>query len=213
MRLAAATPAMPATPSLLRPWRPRRTMAVRPGNVVRERRSRIKPLACPLPPAPSKRRAPSERRHASSLLDDAELQAAIAASQQQDTQQASAPSSSQPPANPDPAGMSEDDQLQLALQLSMAGADGSSAQAMDTAADSGSAAAAAQASSSTEAGAQAASGDDAITDQEFFGNILSSLPGVDPNDAQIQELLRNYNPTAGSADGDKDKKDKKEEKK
>lgn len=53
----------------------------------------------------------------------------------------------------------------------------------------------------------------AITDQEFFGNILSSLPGVDPNDAQIQELLRNYNPTAGSADGDKDKKDKKEEKK
>jgi hypothetical protein len=47
----------------------------------------------------------------------------------------------------------------------------------------------------------------ALTDQDFLGSILSSLPGVDPNDAQIQELLRNYNPT-GTPEEKKDGKDK-----
>lgn len=47
----------------------------------------------------------------------------------------------------------------------------------------------------------------ALTDQDFLGSILSTLPGVDPNDAQIQELLRNYNPT-GTSEESKDSKDK-----
>ncbi|GAQ89627.1 26S proteasome non-ATPase regulatory subunit [Klebsormidium nitens] len=97
--------------------------------------------------------------------------------------------------------------LQQALALSMADAGGSSDTAMADAGESMDAelAAALQMSVAQEAGSQQP-GAEALADADFINSVLAGLPGVDPNDAAVREVLAGL---GGAQEGaKKDEKDK-----
>lgn len=67
------------------------------------------------------------------------------------------------------------------------------------------------------AGAEGGGGDDmkaVLADQEYMSSVLASLPGVDPNDASVREMLAAMGGGgSGSAQAEGDKEVKKEEEK
>ena len=48
-----------------------------------------------------------------------------------------------------------------------------------------------------------------VADPDFFRSVLDSLPGADPNDPQIQEVLRAMGQTREQKDEDKSEGEKK----
>eukprot|EP00045_Choanoeca_perplexa_P016083 m.212463 g.212463 ORF g.212463 m.212463 type:complete len:388 (-) comp17162_c0_seq3:4454-5617(-) len=132
--------------------------------------------------------------------EDAELQAALAMSMAQATPAGDEAPATETPATttqePDYGNMTEEQQLQFALSMSMgepAAAD-PPAETTEAAMDSDQAATDSAAAEAQQAAMEA--------DPAFFSSLLGTLPGVDPNDPQIQEVLRNM-------EAEKDKEDKK----
>lgn len=135
------------------------------------------------PAAPAAAAAPSggDTEMVNADYDD-ELQAALAMSMHE-SQQAAAAGGAQQPASSS-MDLSEDDQeLALAMQMSQGGAPTTTTPPASTPATS------------------------ASSDQDFLNSVLSSLPGVDPNDARIQDVLRSLQ--GGGEKKDEKKDDKK----
>lgn len=52
--------------------------------------------------------------------------------------------------------------------------------------------------------------EEVMNDPEFIASVLQTLPGVDPNDPNVRQILANISKDKPEEkDGDKDKKDKK----
>lgn len=87
-------------------------------------------------------------------------------------------------------GLTEEEQMQRAIQMSMSGED-------DSAANKG------------------GDYDEAMQDPDFMNSVLGSLQGVDTNDPRIQNVLQGFSSASNNsaADEDKDKKKKEDEKK
>lgn len=117
--------------------------------------------------------------------DDDELQAALAMSMRE----SQAAAGGAQPAASSSMDLSEDDQeLALAMQLSQGGA------------------ASAPTTTTPKASTSAPATTSGSSDQDFLNSVLSSLPGVDPNDARIQDVLRSL---GGGEKKDEKKDDKK----
>jgi len=87
-------------------------------------------------------------------------------------------------------GLTEEEQMQRAIQMSMSGEDDSGA-------------------------AKGGDYDEAMQDPDFMNSVLGSLQGVDTNDPRIQNVLQGFSSASNNsaADEDKDKKKKEDEKK
>jgi 26S proteasome regulatory subunit N10 len=58
-------------------------------------------------------------------------------------------------------------------------------------------------------GAEGGAGGDmnaVLADQEYMSSVLASLPGVDPNDASVREMLASMGGGGAQAEGDKEVK-------
>mmetsp|Transcript_37991 Transcript_37991/g.45834 ORF Transcript_37991/g.45834 Transcript_37991/m.45834 type:complete len:410 (+) Transcript_37991:99-1328(+) len=96
-----------------------------------------------------------------------------------------------PPAVDEPAPMEEDAELALAIQMSMADAAGAGAAAAPPAAPSG------------EDRSQ-------VLDASFLNSVLAQLPGVDPQDAALQEMVAQVGQGGTSGEEKKEEEEKKE---
>lgn len=47
---------------------------------------------------------------------------------------------------------------------------------------------------------------DFVTDPEFIASVLETLPGVDPNDPNVRQLLANFSSEQDEKSKDKEKK-------
>ncbi|GJJ77692.1 26S proteasome regulatory subunit N10 [Entomortierella parvispora] len=103
---------------------------------------------------------------------------------------AQALASSQGDGDHDMEGLTEEEQMQRAIQMSMSGED-------DSAANKG------------------GDYDEAMQDPDFMNSVLGSLQGVDTNDPRIQNVLQGFSSASNNsaADEDQDKKKKEDEKK
>merc|ERR1712146_835857 len=134
--------------------------------------------------------------------DDPELAAALAMSMQDQSGTSSSQPAAAPPAEPDFASMTEEEQLEYALRMSMPAE--SAPAAMDSSADAGGETAA---PATEESAATPADQAQVAQDPEFYANLVSGLPGVDINDPAIQEALRSLqSASGGNGEGKKDDK-------
>lgn len=133
---------------------------------------------------------------------------------------ADAPAAAAPSGDVGMAGMDDDmdEELRQALAMSLAESQPSAAPETPAATTTDAAQPPAEKKAKTE-GADAAGADDPnsnlFLDESFVKNFLGTLPGVDVNDAKIQDALRSAGGATGSDDKgddkDKDKKKKEEE--
>eukprot|EP00730_Choanoeca_flexa_P000333 TRINITY_DN10152_c0_g1_i1.p1 TRINITY_DN10152_c0_g1~~TRINITY_DN10152_c0_g1_i1.p1 ORF type:complete len:396 (+),score=105.54 TRINITY_DN10152_c0_g1_i1:66-1253(+) len=141
--------------------------------------------------------APAAPAQPAASSGDAELQAALAMSMAQsaDETQPAAPAA---PAEPDFSTMTDEEQLQYALSMSMGAGDSTtSTETKD------------EAESKPEAAAEPeATAPQMEADPAFFSSLLGNLPGVDPNDPQIQAVLQNLQQEADKNQESKDKESK-----
>lgn len=99
---------------------------------------------------------------------------------------------------------SEDDELQRALQLSMQEA-AAATETTTTSSETKEAPPPAPASGEAASDAKAA----AFLDPSFVNNLLTGLPGVDPNDPKIQAAMAQLNKSGAKKDGNKKDDDEK----
>jgi len=151
--------------------------------------------------------------------EDDLLQQALALSlSQQDDKSSSGVSASAIPKMPDLSSMTEEEQLNYALQMSMAAAHASQQQegsAATTSKAAGGAVSSDKPSTSSDDAEMKDEDEDyvkAMNDPEFLQKVLSSLPGVDPNSEAVRtafENLKDNSKETPKSDKDKDKEEKK----
>jgi len=147
-------------------------------SAATEKKQRDPPAAAPAAPTAT---APAAAPAAGDAMDvddmDDELRAAIALSLSSNQPEAK-PASTSAPANPDAMDVEEDDELAAALKLSKQTA------SPDASKDE--------------------KGDSGAVDSNYMASVLLNLPGMDPNDPEVQEILKNM-----KAEQEKNEKDKK----
>ncbi|KAF9422883.1 hypothetical protein BGZ94_008474 [Podila epigama] len=106
---------------------------------------------------------------------------------------AQALASSQADGDHDMEGLTEEQEMQRAIQMSMSGHDG------------------AEANKGAQGSGAREDFDEAMQDPEFMSSVLGSLSGVDTNDPRIQNVLQGFSSASNNTSKEEEEKKKKEE--